>query len=285
MATFTNQATLSYNNNVKNSNVATGELLAVLTATKTAVMDDYVANDDVTFIISIVNSGPTAYTGLKITDDLGAYPFGLGKIYPLAYQTGSIRYYLNGTLQAVAPTVVAGPPLEISGVSVPAGGNALIVFEANVTKFAPLAVADRIDTEAVITGGGLSDPLSAKATITTEDVPNLTISKTVSPTTVTENGELTYTFILLNSGNTAAVAADHVVLTDTFDPILDPIAVRFNGTLWADPANYDYDNTTGEFATVDGQITVPAATFTQDPANGNWIVNPGVSTLTITGTV
>ena len=124
MATFYNQATLSYNNNVRNSNVATGELLDVLTATKTAVMDDYVANDDVTYIISIVNSGTTAFTGLTITDDLGAYPFGVGTLYPLTYVAGSIQYYVNGVLQA-APAVVAGPPLAISGINVPAGGNAI----------------------------------------------------------------------------------------------------------------------------------------------------------------
>lgn len=284
MATFTNQATLSYNNNVKNSNVATGELLEVLTATKTAVMDDYVANDDVTYIISIVNSGPTAFTGLTVTDNLGRYAFGAGFLYPLTYVTGSIQYYVNGVLQA-APAVVAGPPMVISGINVPAGGNATLIYEVNVNQFAPLGVNDSITNQAVISGGGLTDPVTVSEIISTENIPNLTISKTVSPTVVTENGQLTYTFIILNTGNTAAVAADHVGLTDTFDPILDPIAVTFNGAAWADPANYSYNNTTGEFATAADQITVPAATFTQDPINGNWIVNPGVSTLTITGTV
>ena len=41
MAQFTNQAQLSYNGGVINSNVAIGELLEVVSATKTAVMDDY----------------------------------------------------------------------------------------------------------------------------------------------------------------------------------------------------------------------------------------------------
>jgi uncharacterized repeat protein (TIGR01451 family) len=284
MATFTNQATLSYNNNVTNSNIATGELLEVLSATKTAVMADYVANDDVTYIISIVNSGTTDYTGLTVTDNLGEYPFGLGFLYPLEYVAGSIRYYENGVLQA-APTVAGGPPMVISGITVPAGGNATLIYEVNVNQYAPLGVGDTITNIAEISGGGLSEPIPVTETITTEEIPNLTISKTISPTTVTENGEVTYTFIILNSGNTAAVAGDNVTLTDTFDPILDPITVVFNGTTWADPTNYTYNNTTGEFATVAGQITVDAATYTQDPVGGNWIVNPGVSTLTITGTV
>ena len=38
MAVFTNQATLTYNGNVINSNITTGEILEVLSATKTAVI-------------------------------------------------------------------------------------------------------------------------------------------------------------------------------------------------------------------------------------------------------
>ena len=37
MARFTNQAQLRYGNNVANSNIAVGEILEVLSATKTAV--------------------------------------------------------------------------------------------------------------------------------------------------------------------------------------------------------------------------------------------------------
>ena len=44
MAQFTNQAQLSYNDSVTNSNIAVGELLEVLSATKTAVIDEYVNN-------------------------------------------------------------------------------------------------------------------------------------------------------------------------------------------------------------------------------------------------
>ena len=38
-------------------------------------------------------------------------------------------------------------------------------------------------------------------------------------------------------------------------------------------------------ATVPGAITVPAATFTQDPETGAWSVAPGTVTLTVTGTI
>ena len=41
MATFTNQATLSYNGGSTNSNIITGEIIEVLTVSKTAVVVTY----------------------------------------------------------------------------------------------------------------------------------------------------------------------------------------------------------------------------------------------------
>ena len=129
MATFTNQATLRYNGNVVNSNITTGELVEVLSATKTAVIDDYAQGSDVTYVIQIVNSGNIAFTGLTITDNLGEYTFGTGTLVPLDYVEGSTRYYVNGVLQA-APTVAAGPPLVIGGVNVPANGVVTVIYVA-----------------------------------------------------------------------------------------------------------------------------------------------------------
>ena len=48
---------------------------------------------------------------------------------------------------------------------------------------------------------------------------------------------------------------------------------------------YAYDDVTGLFQTVAGVITVPAATYTQDPITGQWNITPGVTVLTVTGTV
>lgn len=284
MATFTNQATLTYNGVTTDSNIITGQLLEVLSTTKTAVVDSYTADDDVTYVISIINSGTTAFTGLTVTDDLGAYEFNGTLLTPLTYTDGSIRYYINGELQA-APAVVSGPPLVISGINIPAGGNALVLYEAEVNQFASPEVGGAITNEATISGGGLTTPLIAEETITTAGNPSLTITKSLSPQTVTENGQLTYTFTIQNSGNTPAVATDNVTLTDTFDPILDPITVTFEGAVWTEPTNYTYDETTGVFSTIPGQITIPAATYTQDPITGAWRVTPGVTTLTVTGTV
>lgn len=283
MATFTNFATLSYNGGTTTSNIVTGELLEILSASKAAVVNDYTARDDVTFVVSLINSGAAAVTGVSVTDDLGGYAFGEGTVYPLAYTEGSLRYYVNGVLQT-APTVAGGPPLVISGINIPAGGNVLLIYEATVTEFAPLAADSSVTNTVVITGGDLSSQITASETITPENRADLTVNKSISPAVIAENGQLSYTFVVENQGNTEAVTTDNAVLTDVFDPILDPISVTYNGTLWVEGTNYTYDTATGEFASLPGQITVPAATYTQN-TDGTWTVVPGVSVIVISGTV
>lgn len=284
MATFFNQATLSYNGNTVNSNIVTGELVEVITATKTALTDDYTTGDIVSYAVSIINSGTTDFRGLEITDNLGAYTFNETTLVPLTYVDGSVRYFINGDLTA-APTVTAGPPLTISGVTVPAGGNAIIVYSARVNSFAPLGEGSAITNTVTVTGGGLSSDITAEATVPAVTEASLTITKTLNPTTVTDNGELTYTFIIQNTGAQAVTTADDASITDTFDPIIDITDVTFDGALWTEGTNYTYDETTGVFTTLPGQIVVPAATYAQDPTTGTYIINPGTVTLTVTGTV
>ena len=284
MAQFTNQAQLSYNGAVVNSNIAVGEVLEVLSASKIAVLDDYTRNDDVTYVISVVNSGTLPITGLTITDDLGGYAFGETTVYPLEYVAGSVRMYLNGVLQT-APAVAPGPPLVFSGITLPAGSNLVIIYEADVTRFAPLDVGDSVINTATVTGTGIPTPVTITETVTPEQEPELTITKCIEPVPVTENGTLTYQFIIQNYGNTEAVATDNVAVSDTFDPILSNLTVTLDGDPLVENTDYTYLPATGVFATVPGRITVPAATYTQDETTGAWIITPGVTTLVVTGTV
>lgn len=284
MATFTNQATLTYDGGTTSSNIVSGELLEVVSATKTALTGIYESGDTITYIISIVNSGSVAYTGLTVTDNLGAYSFGTPAttLYPLTYVSGSLTYLVNGSVQPT-PSVTAGPPLTITGINVPAGGNATLIYNAEVNAFAAPATGSTITNSATISGIGLT-PITVTETVTAENDTSLTISKAISPETVVENGQLTYTFVIQNTGE-AAIATDNIVVSDTFNPILDPITVTFNGTVWTEGINYTYDTTTGQFRTIAGQITVPGATYTQDPITGVWQITPGVAVLRVTGTV
>ena len=284
MAQFTNQAQLSYNNAVINSNVAIGEVLEVLSADKTAVTTTYTPGGDVTYVISAVNSGATPVSGVTVTDNLGAYTFGETTLYPLTYKEGSVRLYINGVLQ-VAPTVEVGPPLVVSGITLPANSNMVLIYEASVTAFAPLGEADSIINTATVTGGGISAPITVTETVTPVAEAMLDITKSINPVPVAENGVVTYTFIIRNSGNAPADAAANVTLTDTFLPVLSDLTVLLDGVELSEGTGYTYAITEGDFATVPGVITVPAATYTQDPATGVWSITPGVTTLTVSGTI
>ena len=284
MAIFSNQATLTYNGNSTSSNIVYGELLEVLTATKTAVEGTYLPGELVTYVVTLRNTGSTALTGLTLSDDLGGYPFGTGTLYPLTYEADSILVFANGIPQA-APAVTAGPPLGITGITVPAGGDTVIVYQARVNSFAPPQDGSTIVNTVTVTGSGLAAPVTATETVTAEAAPALTITKSVSPSQVVDNQQITYTFLIQNTGNTPVVATDNAVITDTFDPILSNLIVTFEGTPWTQGVQYNYTPATGLFSTVPGQITVPAATYTQDPVTGQYSVTPGTATLTVTGTV
>ncbi len=283
MATFYNQATLTYNNNVINSNITTGEIQEVLTANKTAVLGTYTQGDTVTYVVNIRNTGNAAYNNLTITDDLGAYPQNGQTRVPLTLADDSVRLFVDGIPQ-MDPTVTAGPPLTITGISIPAGGVATLVYIARVNQFAPLDVDDTITNTVTISGNGIT-PFTAEETITAGEEAQLTITKSLFPTVVPENGQITYTFVIQNTGNTPIVATDDAIITDAFDPALSNLVVTFNGVTWTAPVNYTYNPATGLFTTNPGQITVPAATFTQDPTTGEILIQPGVSTLTVTGNI
>ena len=54
MAIYTNQATLSYNNVVVNSNIATGEILEVLNIQKSALNSFYDNNSIITYYTNYI---------------------------------------------------------------------------------------------------------------------------------------------------------------------------------------------------------------------------------------
>lgn len=283
MATFTNRATLSYNGRTVDSNTVVGTFLETLAVTKTALSDTYTAGDTITYAVALVNSGTTPLTGITVYDDLGAFAFGGTTLSPLAFVPGSILLYVNGVLQP-EPDPEQTQPLTFGGITIPAGGNVVLIYQAEITDAAPLGVNGQITNTATVTGNGVPEPISDTATVTTADQPLLNITKALSPTSVAENGTVTYTFVIQNFGNTAAVATDNLQVTDTFDPILDNTSVTLDGEVLTEGVGYTYNAATGEFATVTSVITVPAATFERLP-DGTVEATPGQTTLIVTGTI
>lgn len=283
MARFTNQAQLTYGTKTVSSNIAVGNLIEALSVTKNAVFGSYTQNRAVTYVVNLVNSGTAALTNLTITDNLGGYTFNGNTLYPLDYTDGTVSYYVNGVLQAT-PTVTAGPPLVISGISVPVGGNVTLIYETTLNGYAPMAEGSTIVNTATVSGSGITS-VNASETITASLEPDLAIIKSLEPVNVSENGTLTYTFVIQNYGNSEAVATTGIAVADTFNPVLSNITVTLDGTALTAGTDYTYDTNTGAFSTTAGVITVPAATYSQNEASGAFTVNPGTVTLVVSGTV
>ena len=287
MASFTNQATLTYNGGTVNSNIVTGELVQVLTASKTAAAESYRTGDLVTYVVQLRSTGAAALTGLTVTDTLGTTNFpatgGTVQLTPLTYQAGTLRYFMNGVLQTAPAVTVLANGIRIEGITVPAGGVITLVYTTRVNAFADPSAVGTIENTVTVTGGALAGQ-TATEEIMASQAARLEITKALSPAVVAENGQLTYTFTIRNFGPTAVDAADDAAVTDTFSPVLNDITVTYNGTPWATPGDYTYSAATGVFSTTPGRITVPAAAYTQS-TDGTWVITPGTATLVVSGTI
>ncbi len=279
MAIFTNQAQITYNGRTVLSNVAQGEIPELYTITKRALGDTYSPYGSKTYVVTITNASRTALSGVTVNDNLGEYTVGGEAYYPLDF-TGPMLVFVNGGEGVnIEPTVTA-PTLEYTIPTVPAGGSVVIVYETAINGFAPLASGSTVDNTVVASGGGLFAPISDTETVSIGEGAILSLNKSVTPTTVSD-GMLTYTITVLNSGN---VAADGVVLTDTFDPILSDITVTLDGEPFTFPDGYTYDSTSGLFTIPEGVITVPAATYTT-LEDGQIETVPGEVVITISGRI
>lgn len=293
MAQFTNRATLTYGDVTRESNVTVGEIISSFAINKKAVYGSYGRGDRIAYIIGIDNTSNTAYNSVTLTDNLGAFNAGTEEapvnVTPLSFVPGSLSYWVNGVPGTVTATAsVTGGNLVITGINVPAGALVQIGYEATANSFAPLGGEDSITNTVTASGTGVSEGISASETVNATNALNVGIAKALTPTRVSENGQVTYTFTLSNSSNRAAEEADALVITDVFNPRINITSVTFaSGTsapvTWTAGTDYTYA-ADGTFSSTAGRLTVPAAEFTASPT-GEITVTPGTSVLTITGTI
>ena len=79
----------------------------------------------------------------------------------------NVLYYQNGVLQS-PPTVTSENPLTFTGITVPAGGNVILVYEATTNNFAPLDEGSVITNVVTVNATGLNTPITAEETITVQ---------------------------------------------------------------------------------------------------------------------
>ena len=284
MATITNQASLTYTYGTTTANVLSNPaqtvLNASLSAEKRVLEDAYRAGEELTYIVSLQNGGETAINGIQMTDDLGAFtPEGAAApVVPLTY-TGPAELFIDGVFSETLTPVLSDAGATFTIPALPAGSNALLLYKARVNEYAPLEADSEITNTVSVDA---SEPLTASATVPVNSYADVTIEKEMAPNPVTDGGTLTVTFTIENSGNTEAT---DLVLTDAFPVSLQNVAVTVNG---APVTDFTFENDTLTLPAAGSPkttLTVPAATFTRSETTRAVTINPGVMTITVTGTI
>ncbi|MDD3367344.1 MAG: hypothetical protein PHP50_00460 [Lachnospiraceae bacterium] len=289
MATqITNQATLNYTSGSNNlstiSNTATVTLQGPLEVTKYSLENAYRIGEDITYNVFITNSSANSLTGVTVEDDLGTYAIGqTTNVTPLTY-TGPAKLFINNTFSGTIQGVVSADADSVTftlGTIAP-GSSALLQYQATVNNYAGAIVGTSdIDNIVSVTAAGVTTPIIATNSIPVAAYADVTIEKNMSPDPVVDGSTLTYTFVIRNYGT---IAATNVSLQDIFTTFPNITSVTVDGV-----ATTEYSYSAGTFlypsASSGINYTIPAATFTQDPATGLYTIVPGTSTVIIQGTI
>ncbi len=288
MATIiTNRATISYNNGTVSltavSNTTSATVLEALSIRKLALSDTYKTGDDLTYSILLENSSDSDASDIIVTDDLGSYDFNGNTVTPLDYG-GSAQLFINGSFVSDITPVINANSIVFTVPSIPANSNAQILYNVTVNEFANSSAGSEITNTAsvdfecdCICNQGSSD----SETVQAEEYAELSIVKSVCPNPIICGERVTYVIDIYNYGN---IAAADVVLTDTFVPTLEDIAVTVDGVLIPE-SDYSYIDGTLTLPAEDSEysLIVPAATFSQNAESGIYEVTPGHLQIIITG--
>lgn len=287
MATIiTNQATLNYKFGTASASTVSNITSAVLSdsvdITKTALDASYRAGENITYIVNIKNNGATTET-IPFVDDLGTYVLNGNSYTPLTYENNA-RLFINGVESQAFNVVMGANNVTFNLDSLPSGANAQIIYEVSVNEYAPAEcgsqITNTITSECECICGGFA---SATETITADCYADIRIYKSVCPNPIICGEGLTYTFDIYNYGN---IDATDVILTDTFTPPLTDISVSVDGNVLA-VTDYSYVNGVLTLPAEGSEysLSIPAATFVQDPQTGLYTTAPGHVQIIVSGNI
>lgn len=290
MATyFQNIANLSYNYGDGNtrtvqSNTVTGQIMDSLSMQKMVINPNYCLYENLTYVITIKNSGDTAYNNLVVTDNLGSYTLENTTVTPLDFIPNTSYISINSAdLTPISTSNVSDNSISFTIPTLASGDTAKIFFTSRTNDFAPLTAGSTIVNISSLSQGNNVDSLeniTASATATASECPRVEITKYMSPDTLVAGGPVSYTFTVSNYGN---VEATNLQITDRFQDGAVPTqidSVTINSVPYTD---YTY---------VDGLLTIgsnqslelPPATFSQDPSTGIITSIPSVMSVVVNGT-
>ena len=169
---------------------------ADLSVTKTGSPDPVLLGEQLTYILTVSNSGPSPGTSVTLTDTLPAEADFVSSSFSLGSCSGT------STITCALGTIESGDSATVT-----------IVVSPNST-------GELINTATVDSSVADPDPLDNSATETTlvNAEADLSVTKTGSPDPVLSGEQLTYTLIVSNSGPSPGTS---VTLTDTLPAEVD----------------------------------------------------------------
>lgn len=289
MATIiTNQAMLNYRYGTARSSTVSNVVRAVLNGplsiSKTAMSESYRIGQNITFMITVTNNRTAEAENISVADTLGTFEIDGINVTPLTY-IGPARLFINGGAETNITPIIGADNIVFSIPSIPAGGNARIIYVVRVNNFAEQEADSTITNTATADfdcGCPCTEAVSDSSTITAEEYADVRIVKSICPNPVVCGDDVAFSFELYNYGN---MAATEVVLTDRFDPALSDIQVFVDGVL-IPSEYYNYINGVLRLPALDSEfgITIPAATFERDES-GNITVIPGNIRIVVRGVI
>lgn len=262
MATITNQASVSFSyegsseTKTNNSNIVTHSTRDQysISVEKTSTTDCFRVGENISYIVTVKNTGCDCLNNFMISDNLG------GDEDYLSYVVGSARIFINGLMHEITPTSVS--PLEFD-VSERLEKDASFILQYNALvrrdiSSDVLEITNEVTVNASSCGCNSEEITTvtgtASATVSKCEYAEVLITKAISNDSVCCGDEVDYLITLTNTGT---VDATNVVVTDQLPAMFTATEIHMenNGNHYIF-AKSEYDIDDANF------LTLPNATGT-----------------------
>lgn len=222
METMTNQAYVSFSyegsteTKTNSSNIVTHSTRDKysISVEKTSTTDCFRAGENISYIITVTNTGCDCLNNFAVSDNLG------GEEDYLSYVEGSARIFINGAMHEITPTTISPLAFEIPE-RLEKETSFILQYNAHVRNDISSEVLE-ITNEVTVTGypcgcdcncnnGNNYVTETATSTVSKCEYAEVLITKSISKDNVCCGEEVDYLITLTNTGS---VDATNVVVTD-----------------------------------------------------------------------